>query len=301
MISGIVYKIQRFSLLDGPGIRTAVFLKGCPLRCKWCFNPESHTPEPEMIFSAQKCIGCYRCLLACGFGAVREGAGIYRVRRELCTACGKCEEVCPGLALRRVGERMTAEQVADEAERDRAFYRRDGGITLTGGEAAMQPEFAREILRLCRERRIHTALETCGFVKSEVLDSLLARTDYVLFDIKAFDSGLHKTLTGVGNALILENAVRLDATGIAYIIRIPVIPGCNDQDADLEKTAEFIRSKLPRARAVQLEPYESVGVGKYACLGRTYELPEAQTPSDDRIAAIASIFAEKGLNVQIGG
>ena len=300
MSSGLVFKIQRFSLLDGPGIRTMVFLKGCTMRCAWCFNPESHECYCEVIHNSGQCTGCNACYRVCPAGAVGQAFGDNKIDKTLCTNCGKCVQVCPSHAMKMYGERKTAEEVADIVKKDKAFYKNGGGVTLTGGEVTLQKDFTCDILRLCREDGIHTALETSGYCAWEDLEKILQYTDYVMYDIKLIDRDKHKFFTGVGNDLIFENAVRISKMGKPWIVRIPIIPGCNDTPKDLEQFSDFIKNRL-HLDYVQLNPYELLGVSKYEKLRREYSLVSVQPPSKERMEEISKAFNDKGIRTQIGG
>ena len=273
-MDGRVFDIQRFSIYDGPGIRTAVFFKGCPLRCAWCHNPESQRPSPELLFYAHKCVGCGKCAALCA-----------NTHTPACTGCGRCVSVCVHGAREISGYTVSARDALQTVLRDKAFYRTSGGgVTLTGGEPLCQPDFARELLRLCRENGVDTAMETCGYAPWETLEGLLPLLDHVYYDIKGIDPALHRRNTGVSNERILRNAERLKATGADVTFRMPYIPGFNDGELSAVKA---FAGDFP----LQLMPYHATGEGKYAALGRAY--PAAGTAAPEK-AFMAALAAEHG-------
>ena len=294
-IKGRVFNIQRYSLHDGPGIRTVVFMKGCPLRCAWCCNPESIERGPHITFNPQKCIGDGRCLEACPAGA-RDAEG-YHV--ELCTFCGRCVEACPTEALELVGREMSVEEVLQEVEKDRLFYESSGGgVTLSGGEVLAQKNFAVQLLVACRERMLHTAIETSGFAPWDQVCEVAEACDLVLYDLKHMDPVKHERYTGVGNELILENARRLAESKKALIFRVPLIGGVNTDGENVRALARFV-TRTP-VREVHLRPYHRLGESKYSKLGREYDC-EAFTPGQDEVEKIKEILTSHGLKVIVGG
>ena len=274
----MLFDVQRSSLMDGPGIRTTIFLKGCPLRCRWCHNPESQKPGPELSFRADRCIGCRRCAEACVNGAHEFTRERHAIRRTACTALGHCVEACPAEALSIQGREASVADLLDLVERDRPFYENSGGgLTLSGGEPLYQPELAIALLREARGRGIHTCVETCGEVPEELLMQASAFTDHFLFDVKAVDSGLHKRLTGVGNERILSNLRALLAKGARVTLRCPMIPGANDSPQDLIALRDLIR-QLKALHCVEILPYHSTGNAKYERLGRREPRLETRVP-----------------------
>jgi pyruvate formate lyase activating enzyme len=301
MAKGLISHIQRYSIHDGPGIRTLVFFKGCPLTCLWCSNPETQKSSPEVLYSKIKCKNCDHCLSACNLNAIEDIDGGKAINRSLCDTCGMCVEACPNEALEIAGRSMTTEEVLIEVEKDMVFYRSSGGgITLSGGESLSQPEFSTKLLRDCYNRGIHTALETCGYQTWETLATMLPYTDLVLYDLKCMDPEKHKLLTGVSNRIILENARKVASEKIPMIVRLPVIPGYTDSEANIKAAAEFIAT-LDGVTEVDLLPYHRLGEAKYEKLGIGYHLEGLSPPSNEQMKAISLILESYGLKTHIGG
>lgn len=299
---GMVFDIQHFSIHDGPGIRTTAFLKGCPLTCLWCQNPESQSVVPEVMFHEDRCTGCGLCVDACANGAVTVEDGLSRTARDLCTGLGGCVEVCPNRARTLTGRRMRAGDVFDRVIADAMFYERSGGgVTLSGGEPLAQPDFSEAVFRLCKEAGLHTALDTCGYAGWSTVERVLRHVDLVLYDLKHMDSAEHQKLTGVSNGPILENARRIrHELQLPIHARIPLITGWNDDIANLEATARFIAEELGPDTPVHLHPYHRFGEGKYESLGRAAATAPTP-PSDDEVQRAKGVFAGFGLRVVIGG
>jgi len=299
---GTVFDIKRYSIHDGPGIRTTVFLKGCSLRCLWCHNPESVDPAPELMHGPARCSRCYACVKACPLGAIaKDAAGAVVIDRKACDLCGKCAEACLYDAMQVVGRQMSVEDVLAEVEKDRVFYEQSGGgVTLSGGDPFVQAAFAEAILDGCRARGIRTALDTAGFSKNGLLDRLAAKTDLVLFDLKGMDDARHTELTGVPNAPILDNLKRLAAGRTEVWVRIPLVAGVNDDDDNIRRTIGFL-SSLKTVKKVGLLPYHSGGLEKARRIGKETHFRRFETPSEVRLAAVEAAFREAGFEARRGG
>ncbi len=302
-IKGWVFDIQHYSIHDGPGIRTTVFLSGCSLRCKWCQNPESHTIKPVLSFNADKCITCGACISVCPEKAIFIEDNKIHTNRKLCTACGACVPVCPTEARSIIGKEMTAAEVIADVESDKIFYEGSGGgVTLSGGEILFQPEFSRTLLAMLKEAGISTAVETTGNADWEVVKDTIKDADLVLYDLKHMDSEGHKFGTGVGNKRILENIVKIKKElNISVNIRIPLIPGYNDSSENLNQTARFIKEQLGEDTPVSLLPYHRMGIGKWEQLEKEAPSFEADPPDDAHMNSVKFIFDQYNLISQIGG
>jgi pyruvate formate lyase activating enzyme len=287
MDSGVVFNIQRFSIHDGPGIRTTVFLKGCPLRCFWCQNPESQSGRPEIVFDGRKCTLCGACAAACQHGAIRLEAGRPIFERHICTGCGRCAVVCPSEARRLSGVRMTVEEVIREVLKDARFYENSGGgVTLSGGEPLAQPEFARSIFKRCKEAELHTTLDTCGWAPWPDIEKLLEYVDLVLFDIKHLDASMHRGAAGQDNLLILENARKISRLK-PMRIRVPLVPGFNDSSEAVSGIAAFVKDELG-SRDIDLLAYNRMGEVKYDFLEKScVPLP---SQSEDHLRMLESML-----------
>ncbi len=294
-LSGIVTDIQRFSIHDGPGIRTTVFFKGCNLRCFWCHNPETLKPQRELQIYPDRCIGCGACFERCPQGAHAMVDGRRVFYRERCVACGACAETCYAEALVIVGREMTVDAVMQEVLRDRMFYETSGGgITLSGGEPLLQRHFAYAILARCREEGIHTAIETAANVPWEWLEEILQMTDLVMMDIKLLDSDRHREATSVPNERILANAKRLSQQPQPLIVRTPIIPGVNDRPEDVVAIARFIRS-FPNLKAYELLPFHPMASSKYESLGLDYRARGLKPPSKELMEKLTQAARDCGV------
>ena len=301
MPSGLVFNIQKYSLHDGPGIRTTVFLKGCPLCCAWCHNPESISPRRELIVMEGRCAVCGECRSACPFAGQIPGDTVLPTRNEPCTLCASCVEACPTGARQMVGREMTVAAVLDEVLQDRVFYDDSGGgVTFSGGEPLMQPRFVRALLEACRAHGLHTAVDTCGFGGLEHLLDWAPLTSLFLYDLKLMDDARHREFCGVSNAPILANLRRLAEVHYRIWLRVPVIPGVNDSEENFSAVAHFAAS-LRAIRQVNLLPYHPTGVAKFARLGRDFRLDPTARPSAERMEHAAALFRSFGLDAQVGG
>lgn len=301
---GWIWDIKRYALHDGPGIRTTVFFKGCPLSCLWCCNPESQNFKPELTWIKERCLDCGLCEEACPHSAVKSDSSGYRIiDYNSCDLCGKCADLCPGEALNLLGRQAGVDEVLEEACKDAVFYQRSGGgLTLSGGEPLAQPNFATAILHRYKteEGGLNTVVETSGYADWKHLARVARYTDLFLFDIKHMDPADHYRLTGVSNSLILENAKKLSSDGFEMVIRIPVIPGMNDDHENIRLTALFARD-LKRVKRVDLLPYHRLGEPKYQRLGRAYDLAGTPALSETDIVELKKIVEETGLEARIGG
>ena len=304
-MTGIIFDVQRCSIHDGPGIRTLVFMKGCSLRCRWCSNPEGQNNRPEIRFIASKCVGEEKCKIpcvkSCPAGAISlSQEGKPKTDRELCQGCGRCTEACLYGARQLSGRSTTTEELLAEVLKDEPFYRSSGGgVTVGGGEPIMQFEFTREFLKRCKENSLHTAIETCGYVRWEHLKAVLENVDLVYYDIKHMDPVKHQELTGVSNGLILGNAGRLFSTNKAQVIvRVPIIPDCNDSEENVKATARFVAKS--GGKMMELLPYHRFGISKYSQLDREYELKEIQRPTEKHTQRLRSIVKSLGIKEVTG-
>lgn len=309
MSEALVFNIQGFSIQDGPGVRTTVFLKGCPLHCLWCANPESQEFRADVIHSPTKCVRCFRCVKGCPEGAITMPAIIHEkanpvIDHSKCYTCKHqaCTHACYESALTSVAKVMDVEDVMKRLRSDAPFFRQSGGgVTVSGGECLCHPEFVAELFEECKDEMIHTCIETCGYCEWERFKKVLRYTDMVLYDLKHMDTEVHKQLTGVGNELILENFKKVIAeTRCTVIARIPCVPGYNDSIENLEATAKFI--KEAGGNKVHLLAYHRLGVGKYEGLGRDYLIDgDLATPSDEHMQSLKAVFDRNGIACFIGG
>lgn len=267
---GLIFNIQRYSVHDGPGIRTVVFFKGCPLRCLWCSNPESQRTIPELIYNSTRCTQCMDCLPHCPEGAITKGEYGIVLKRKKCVGCGKCVEFCSNGARMISGSLIHVAEILKEIKKDDLFYRNSGGgVTLSGGEPFLQSDFLMILLKKCQDHGIHCAIETCGYAPWRKIQSCIDFIDLMLFDLKHLDPWQHKKYTGKSNELILQNLKKLFKTTVEIVVRVPVIPDFNDKDGDILDIG-YLVSNLGRVRRIELIPYHRFGMTKYKQLGRVY-------------------------------
>jgi pyruvate formate lyase activating enzyme len=298
-VEGLVFDIQRYSLHDGPGLRTNVFLSGCPLRCGWCCNPESQNLQPEIALFAHNCIACGQFVEACPVSWKNDrNNGWNKALEEKYRDRAK---TCPTEAIRWIGERRTAGEVIQEVLRDAPFYEDGGGMTLTGGEPTMQPDIAEALLRLAKAEQISTAMETCGYAQWAVFERLLPYLDHILFDLKHMDSEVHQAFTGVGNELILSNLRRLVSANTPITIRVPLIPGFNATVKSIQAIAEFVLKLNGSIKGIDLLPYHTLGKTKYKALGRDYPWKDFNRLTDTEVESLTKVVESYGLAVNIGG
>lgn len=299
---GIIFDIKKYAIHDGPGIRTTVFLKGCPLQCFWCHNPEGINPDPELIYQANRCLeDCSDCISVCQNEALSKQNNSIFINRKKCTLSGKCADICPIEALRIIGRKISVLELIREIEKDRIFFDQSkGGVTFSGGEPLMQPKFLSALLEECQNRNIHTVVDTCGYTPFRNLAEIKDKVDLFLYDLKIMDEKKHKDITGTSNRVILENLKNLSKLKKKIIIRIPLIANLNDTEKNIRQTAEFLKS-LGNIKDINLLPYHKIGTGKYKNLKRKAYGPEIKTPLDEKINKIKIKFTNYGFNVKIGG
>jgi len=300
-VEGCIFNIMKYSIHDGPGIRTTVFMKGCPLRCLWCHNPESQMPRPQLIRFPNRCIGCGSCAKICSTGAIMIIDNKIKYDITKCTSCGKCTEVCYAGAMEMAGKHMSVEEVMKEIEKDMAFYEESGGgVTFSGGEPFMQPAFLKELLIGCRRKGIHTTVDTSGFAQKDIIMELSQYIDLFLYDLKLMDDEKHKKYIGSSNEAILDNLKELVKLGKRIFIRIPIIPGINDDNDNLEATGRFL-SGIRGIEQINILPYHNIAMEKYKRLNKEYCLPDIKEPSQEKMKVIAEKLTSYGFKVKIGG
>lgn len=298
----MVFDIKRYAIHDGPGIRTTIFLKGCPLNCLWCHNPEGKEPDQEFMWWKERCIECRDCQKACANNAISFPNDSLILNADGCDFCGDCLAVCHSQALVLVGKRMSVSELVKEIEKDVVFYDESGGgVTFSGGEPLMQPDFLRSLLKACKEEALHTVVDTCGYADSRILLDISRFADLFLYDVKVIDEIKHIELTGVSNKLILDNARKLSSTGRDVIVRFPLIPSVNDEETDILELGAFV-SSLRNVKKLDLLPYHKAGIGKAERLKKQEESSfVGRPPSAERLSEIGKTLADFGLEVQVGG
>ncbi|MCG6187164.1 glycyl-radical enzyme activating protein [Maribellus maritimus] len=298
----LIFDVRRYSINDGPGIRITIFMKGCPLRCAWCHNPESQSPKVQKLYTASKCIGAQDCIEVCPENALTLTPEGIITNGEKCTLCGLCADACPTKAIEMSGKIYETNELLKIIEKERVHIDQSGGgVTFSGGEPTMHPEFLIKMLDACGEKGLHRAVDTCGFTKTETLLEAAQRTDLFLFDLKLMDPVQHKKWTGVDNQLILKNLKLLAETGANINIRIPFIKNVNTDENEIKKMAEFI-SELPGDKPmINLLPYHNIATGKYQKLELDYNAGEMDEPSEQEIQKAIEIFNSFSLEVEVGG
>jgi pyruvate formate lyase activating enzyme len=296
---GLIFDIKKYAIHDGPGIRTTIFLKGCPLTCWWCHNPEGIRREPEFMWSKERCLHCEACVNACPKNALSfSPEGDLNITMQPCNTCTACVTACHAQALELIGKEMTVEEVMKEIEKDTIFYDESkGGVTFSGGEPLMQPDFVYNLLKTCKERAIHTALDTCGYAPPDILKRISSITDLFLYDVKVINDEIHKKATGVSNALILENLKMLSRMKKDIIVRIPLIPGINDDEKSITDLGEFVSAL--HVKEVSILPYHKSGLEKMRKLKKT--IVHIDPPSPEKITALEKKLISYGLHVKRGG
>ena len=298
---GLVFDIKKYAIHDGPGIRTTVFFKGCPLQCLWCHNPESWKAQAELGFRGDRCLRCGQCVAACPRDAISLVENRPVTDAEKCILCGRCVDVCLAGARQIIGREMAVSEVMAEVERDVIFYDQSGGgVTFSGGEPLMQPDFLLALLNQCRTRNIHTAVDTSCYAEPEIAESVAKKADLFLCDLKHMDNEMHERFTGVGNSLILENIRRISQAGKKIVIRIPIIPGFNDETANIEATGKFAAS-LPEVGRIDILPFNRGGLEKSARLTGGIKSVRIETPDENQMSEIAENLSKYVFEVKIGG
>lgn len=298
-MKGYISDYKRMSVHDGPGIRTTLFLKGCPLRCRWCHNPENLRMTPTLSYTQKLCVGCGACAAVCERGVHRLDALAHHIDFARCTACGACVKECYTGALKIFGQEAQPEDAAEKLLEDRAFYESSaGGVTFSGGEPLLQPDFLAAVMAILKAQGIHIAVDTCGEAPWDAYEKILPYTDLFLFDVKHIDSGAHQEGTGVGNERILDNLGRLSEIGAQIEIRTPVIPGYNDSPDVLRRIAALL-ADLKGVRAWRLLPYHSMGKAKYEAIGLAYGMPELEMPDVSRMRALQESLRDIFPNVML--
>lgn len=300
MTSGIIFNIQKYSIHDGPGIRTTVFFKGCPLKCWWCHNPESQNLKHEIMFFEERCTVCGRCIKKCPEGAIKINHVFPEIDKFKCTLCGKCTDFCPNNAREQVGKNITSDELIEEIAKDEVFYEESGGgATFSGGEPLAQADFLDDILTKCKDRGIHTAVDTSGYAPWKSFERIADKVDLFLYDIKLMDNKNHKKYIGVENTLIIENLKKLSSMGCNIYLRMPIIKGINDNREHIDNTIKLLSNV--NVEQVNLLPYHKIGMDKYKRLRMNYKLSGMEKPSSEEMEKISQQFKRHGIKIKIGG
>ncbi|NFI56641.1 glycyl-radical enzyme activating protein [Clostridium botulinum] len=300
MEKALICNIEKYATHDGPGIRTVVFFKGCPLKCIWCSNPETQSKKNELYYNKKKCIGCGSCIKSCDKNALSFEDDLIKIDRDKCNSCGKCTDICPTNALNLVAKEMTIDEVFKEVIKDEIFYSKSGGgVTLSGGEVLSNGDFALDLLKKCKENYINTAIETSGFGETETLLNLSKFCDLVMFDIKNANNEFHKKFIDVDNSLIIKNLETVSKVHDNIIIRIPLIPNFNDSEENIKKVIDLALKN--RIREIHLLPYHSLGKEKYNQLNRKYDLNDMKTPNKDKTEYLKEVIEKSNIKCIIGG
>lgn len=299
---GMIFDIKHYALHDGPGIRTSLFFKGCPLNCWWCHNPEGIHPDPQLTYKQSRCLqDCEECVRICPEQALSQNNGNIHIDSARCQLLGHCAQICPTGALEIIGKRMSVDELLAVIEKDRIFYDQShGGVTFTGGEPLMQLEFLDSLLEKCQQQKIHTVVDTSGHTPYENINRIRDKVDMFFYDLKILDDQKHKDMTGVSNELILENLQKLAQTQSPIQIRMPIITGTNDNPGDITQIGEFV-SQLPNIKTISLLPYHRMGSQKYKNLNLPFAKSDTQPPTPQRVAEIQSKLEDFGFEVGIGG
>lgn len=298
----LIFDIKRYAISDGPGIRIAIYFKGCPLRCAWCHNPESQSPKVQKLYTASKCIGAQDCIEVCPENALTLTSNGIVTDSEKCTLCGLCADACPTKAIEMSGKQYDPKDLMQLIERERVHIDQSkGGVTFSGGEPLMYPDFLIEMLKLCGEKGLHRAVDTCGYAPTKTLLEVARHTDLFLYDLKLMDPVQHKKWTGRDNKLILENLIKLAETGAGINIRIPFIHNVNTSEKEVSSMAKFVANLPGEKPLVSILPYHNIAAHKYSKLGSEYEEFDMAEPSNEEIQHAIHLFNSCGLDVETGG